>query len=62
MKKEGSGSISQRHGSADPDPHQNVIDPQHWFLPVLVFLHPTVVQVPAAVDVPAFAVHPAAAA
>ncbi len=23
----GSGSISQRHGSADPDPHQNVIDP-----------------------------------
>ncbi len=27
----GSGSISQRHGSADPDPHQNVMDPQHWF-------------------------------
>jgi hypothetical protein len=25
----GSGSISQRHGSADPDPHQNVMDPQH---------------------------------
>jgi hypothetical protein len=25
----GSGSISQRHGSADPDPHQNVIDPEH---------------------------------
>jgi hypothetical protein len=24
-----SGSIRQRHGSADPDPHQNVIDPQH---------------------------------
>ncbi len=24
----GSGSISQRHGSA-PDPHQNVMDPQH---------------------------------
>jgi hypothetical protein len=24
-----SGSISQRHGSADPDPHQNVIDPEH---------------------------------
>jgi hypothetical protein len=27
------GSISQRHGSADPnpdpDPHQNVMDPQH---------------------------------
>jgi hypothetical protein len=31
----GSGSINQRHGSADPDPdpdpHQNVMDPQHWF-------------------------------
>jgi hypothetical protein len=28
----GSGSISQRHGSADPDPspRQNVMDPQHW--------------------------------
>jgi hypothetical protein len=26
-----SGSISQRHGSADPDPHQNVMDPQHCF-------------------------------
>jgi hypothetical protein len=27
----GSGSISQRYGSAgpDPDPHLNVIDPQH---------------------------------
>jgi hypothetical protein len=25
----GSGSISQRHGFADPDPPQNVIDPQH---------------------------------
>jgi hypothetical protein len=24
----GSVSISQRHGSADPDPYQNVIDPQ----------------------------------
>ncbi len=33
----GSGFIGQRHGSAvpDPDPHQNVMDPQHWF-PVLV--------------------------
>jgi hypothetical protein len=28
----GSGSISQMYGSAypDPDPHQNVTDPQHW--------------------------------
>jgi hypothetical protein len=25
----GSGSISQRHGSPDPDPHQNVMDPEH---------------------------------
>ena len=25
----GSGSISQRHKSADPDPHQNVKDPEH---------------------------------
>ncbi len=32
-KKAGSGSISQRHGSADPDldPLQNVMDPEHWF-------------------------------
>ncbi len=22
---------SQRYGSADPDPHQNVMDPQHCF-------------------------------
>jgi hypothetical protein len=29
------GSISQWHGSADPDPdpHQNVMDPQHWAEP-----------------------------
>jgi hypothetical protein len=25
----GYGSISKRHGSADPDPHQNVMDPEH---------------------------------
>jgi hypothetical protein len=25
----GPGSISQRHESADPDPHQNVMDPEH---------------------------------
>ncbi len=24
----GSGSISERYGSGDPDPHQNVTDPQ----------------------------------
>ncbi len=28
-KLAGSESISQRHGSADPDPHQNIMDPQH---------------------------------
>jgi hypothetical protein len=26
------GSISQRYGSADPDSHQNLKDPQHCFL------------------------------
>ncbi len=26
----GSGSISQKHGSEDPDPPQNVMDPKHW--------------------------------
>jgi hypothetical protein len=25
----GSGFTSLRHGSADPDPHQNVLDLQH---------------------------------
>jgi hypothetical protein len=32
----GSVSISQRHESADPDldpdPHRNVMDPQHWII------------------------------
>jgi hypothetical protein len=32
----GSGSIIQRHGSADPDPHQNVMDPQHCFTVTIV--------------------------
>jgi hypothetical protein len=26
----GTRSISQIYGSVDPDPHQNVTDPQHW--------------------------------
>ncbi len=32
----GSGFISQRHGSADPDPNppQNVMDPQHCKWPI----------------------------
>ncbi len=35
-----SGSISQRHGSADPDPDppQNVMDPQHWLSEMLASL------------------------
>jgi hypothetical protein len=37
-----SGSISQRHGSADPDPPQNVMDPQHWFMVCITALHRTV--------------------
>jgi hypothetical protein len=32
----GSGSICQRHGSADPDPHQNVMDLEHWTQPFKV--------------------------
>jgi hypothetical protein len=28
----GSGSISQRHGSADPDPHQKDMDPEYCIL------------------------------
>ncbi len=34
------GSISQRHGSADPDPHQNVMDPQHWDPHLFALLDP----------------------
>ncbi len=36
----GSGSISQRHEFADPDPdpHQNVMDPEHW-LEVQIFVN-----------------------
>ncbi len=26
-----SGSVSQMYGSADPDPYQNVTEPQHCF-------------------------------
>ncbi len=41
MKKgvgSGSGSISQRYGSEDPNPHQNVTDPPHWLQWVLRYL------------------------
>jgi hypothetical protein len=33
--KKGVRSVSQRYGSADPDPRQNVTDPQHCLKPVL---------------------------
>jgi hypothetical protein len=38
----GSGSTSQRLGSADPDPHQNVMDPKHmrYVRPHLEFSSP----------------------
>jgi hypothetical protein len=26
-----SRSITKRYGSADPDPHHNVMNPEHWF-------------------------------
>jgi hypothetical protein len=29
---DGSGFVSQMYGSADPDPYQNVTDPQHCIL------------------------------
>jgi hypothetical protein len=41
----GSGSIRQRHGSADPNPYQNVMDPQHCFIPYLDDQDVTVVDV-----------------
>jgi hypothetical protein len=34
LLKKGSESISQMCGSADPDPHQNVTDPQHLVLTI----------------------------
>jgi hypothetical protein len=37
----GSGSLSQRHGSADPNPFRNVKVPQHWFNPPLPTPHST---------------------
>ena len=32
IARSGSGSVSQRYGFANPDPYQNVTDPQHWIL------------------------------
>ncbi len=42
----GSGSINHRHGSADPDPHLNVMDPEHAFLKSGNLLVSTVPYVP----------------
>ncbi len=41
----GSGPISQRHGSADPepDPHQNVMDPEHWKKLIIFYYNETLV-------------------
>jgi hypothetical protein len=43
----GSGSISQRHESPDPDPPQNVVDPQHCvaYVPVCPVPVPTFLYV-----------------
>jgi hypothetical protein len=35
VRESGSGSISQKHGSEDPDPPQNVMDPEHWILELI---------------------------
>ncbi len=32
------GSICQGHGFADPDPQQNVMDPEHWLKQQLVIV------------------------
>ncbi len=32
IARSGTGSVSQRYGSADPDPYQNFTDPQHSLL------------------------------
>jgi hypothetical protein len=36
----GSGSISQRYGFENPDPHQNVTDPQHCCIVTESFADP----------------------
>jgi hypothetical protein len=32
----GDGSVGQRYGSEDPDPHQNVTDPEQWLVPLRI--------------------------
>jgi hypothetical protein len=41
--KKGSGSISQRRGSPDPDPHQNVMNPQYWHIVSATVSNPCIV-------------------
>jgi hypothetical protein len=43
----GSGSISQRYGSEDtnPDPHQNVTDPQHCFSGLRIRNHTVLIYI-----------------
>jgi hypothetical protein len=40
----GSGSISKRYGSGDPDPesHQKVTGPQHWFPELNILYYPLI--------------------
>jgi hypothetical protein len=52
-KKTGSGSISQRHVSADPDPYQNVTDPQHC----LKVARPTAAAMSPAPSTPVMVIH-----
>ncbi len=40
----GSGSISRRHGSADPDPYQNVTDPQYCITGTGKHLHTATIR------------------
>ncbi len=37
--KSRTGSVNQRYGSEDPDPHQNVTDPEHYFWGMFYFRH-----------------------
>ncbi len=40
----GSGSVTQWHGSADPDPNQNVTDPQHCLKTIKYYQRKKAVQ------------------
>jgi hypothetical protein len=42
----GSGSRSIRHGSADPDPYLNVMDPQHCENPIITIYAPMIYTAP----------------